>query len=86
LLLQDDEKGHVIIGEAALHLALANREINVVSLIAELGCMAVDISSDARLIELSEARRCLKGLITPVHANQPMPFLRTFAGLNEEKN
>lgn len=49
MLLQDDGNGHVIIGEAALHLALAKKEISVISLIAELGYMAADKCSDERL-------------------------------------
>lgn len=40
MLIQDDEKGHVIIGEAALSLALGEREISVASLLSELGLMA----------------------------------------------
>ena len=53
MLFQDDSKGHVIIGEAALHLALAKKEISVISLIAELGHMAADKCSDERLYEIS---------------------------------
>ena len=35
--IQHDDKGHVIIGEAALSLALAEREISVLSLIPSAG-------------------------------------------------
>ncbi|MEN4605421.1 hypothetical protein ABEG90_22775 [Pantoea agglomerans] len=31
MLTQDDGKGHVIIDEAALHLALAEKEVKVIS-------------------------------------------------------
>lgn len=70
VLLQNDEKGHVIIGEAALHLALTNMEINVSSLLAELKRMAAAQNSDARLSEISEARNWLKGFITQGQAEQ----------------
>ncbi|WP_336750088.1 hypothetical protein [Pantoea vagans] len=86
MLIQDDEKGHVIIGEAALHLALAEKEINVISLIAELGRMAAGVSCDKRLGDISEARSWLKKYANPGCAEQPVPYLRTLAGLNEEKH
>ncbi|MCX3311004.1 hypothetical protein ORN12_18765 [Pantoea vagans] len=86
MLIQDDEKGHVIIGEAALHLALAEKEINVISLIAELGHMAAKASCDERLSDISEARSRLKKFINPGFAAQPVPYLQTLAGLNEEKH
>jgi hypothetical protein len=84
VLLQDDEKGHVIIGEAALHLALAKKEISVLTLIAELRRMAVDVKSDGRRVQLTEARKWLQGFIVPGRAKQPMPYLQVLAGLNEE--
>ena len=86
MLIQDDEKGHVIIGEAALHLALAEKEINVISLIAELGHMAANESCDERLGDISGARSWLKKYANPETAVQPVPFLQTLAGLNEEKH
>jgi hypothetical protein len=86
VLIQDDVKGHVIIGEAALHLALAEKEINVISLIAELGRMAADVSCDERFGNISEARSWLKKYAKPRPAEQPVPFLQTLAGLNEEKH
>lgn len=86
MLLQDDGNGHVIIGESALHLALAKKEISVISLIAELGYVAADKCSDERLAEISEARSWLKSLITPDRAEHSEPYLHTLAGLNEEKN
>lgn len=86
MLIQDDEKGHVIIGEAALHLALAEKEINVISLIAELDHMAVNVSCDERLSNISDARSWLKKHANPEPAQQRVPFLQTLAGLNEEKH
>jgi len=86
VLIQDDEKGHVIIGEAALHLALAEKEINVISLIAELGHMAANESCNIRLGDISEASRWLMKFANPVPTEQPVPFLQTLAGLNEDKH
>jgi len=86
VLIQDDEKGHVIIGEAALHLALAEKEINVISLIGELGHMAANATCDKRLSDISEARSWLKKYANLEHTEQSVPFLQTLAGLNEEKH
>lgn len=86
MLLQDDGNGHVIIGEAALHLALVKKEISVISLTAELGYIAADKCSDERLAEISEARSWMKRSVTPDRTEQSEPYLRTLAGLNEEKN
>lgn len=86
VLIQDDEKDHVIIGEAALHLALAEKEINVISLLAELGDMAANVSCDKRLGDISEARNWLKKYANPGRTEQHVPFLRAPAGLNEEKH
>ena len=86
MLIQDDEKGHVIIGEAALHLALAEKEINVISLIAELGHMAANASCDERFRDINEVRNWLKEYANPGTAEQPVPFLQILAGLNEVKH
>ncbi|MEB6537105.1 hypothetical protein MXM51_21595 [Pantoea stewartii] len=86
MLLQNDEKGHVIIGEAALHLALADREINVSSLLNELRLMTTDHCSDDRRSRISEARSWLRAFITPGATMQTVHYLQTLAGLNEEKN
>lgn len=86
MLIQDDEKGHVIIGEAALHLALAKKEINVISLIAELGHMAANETCEKRSEDIFKARSWLNQYANPGTAGQPVPFLQTLAGLNEEKH
>lgn len=86
MLLQDDAKGRVMIGEAVLRLALAGKEITVVSLVAELRRMAGDGSSADRQAELSAAVRWLQGYITAGHAEKPMPRLKMPAGLNVKKN
>jgi hypothetical protein len=81
-----DGKGHVIIGEAALSLALGEKEISVHSLISELGRMAKAGGSDNRLTEISEARSWLKSFNEPEQAVRYLPYLQTFADLNDEKN
>ncbi|MBK0123967.1 hypothetical protein IAE30_09435 [Pantoea sp. S61] len=81
-----DGKGHVIIGEAALSLALGEKEISVQSLIAELGSMAQAGGSDKRLTEISEARTWLKSFHEPDQAVRYLPYLQTSADLNDEKN
>ena len=82
--IQHDGKGHVIIGEAALSLALGEREISVHSLISQLGHMAEAGGSDSRLTEISEARSWLKSFHEPEQAVRHVPYLQTLAGLNDE--
>jgi hypothetical protein len=86
LSIQHDGKGYVIIGEAALSLALGEKEISVHSLIVELGNMAEAGGSDNRLTEISEARSWLKSFHEPEQAVRRVPYLQTLAGLNDEKN
>ena len=86
MLFQDDEKGHVIIGEAALSLALSEKEINVFSLITELGYMAKADNSSTRHAQIIEACNWLKNVSVTETGHQHMPHLQTLAGLNEEKN
>jgi len=86
LSIQHDGKGHVIIGEAALSLALGEREISIHSLIAELGHMANAGGSDNRLTEISEARSWLESFHEPAEAVRQVPYLQTLAGLNDGKN
>jgi len=57
----DDEKGHIIIGEAAVSMAVAGLDITAEFLINELGVMAEGDVSDARLEEIFDARRWLQG-------------------------
>ncbi|WP_376748126.1 hypothetical protein [Pantoea septica] len=60
VLFHNDEKGHAIIGEAVISLALGEKEISVETLIAELSRMAENETHAARLTAISEARRWLK--------------------------
>ncbi|QBR48570.1 hypothetical protein [Erwinia sp. QL-Z3] len=86
MLIQDDEKAHVIIGEAALRLALGEREISVASLLSELGLMAKAGGSPDRLAQIAEARRWLSSFSSPVGAWRKVPDLQTLAALNEKLN
>ncbi|HBV89498.1 hypothetical protein NIM72_05310 [Pantoea sp. B550] len=84
MLIQIDEKGHVIIGEAALSLALGEKEISIASLFTQLGFMAKSESNPDRLTQISEARRWLSSFKSPSVAQQQVPYLQTLAALNEE--
>ena len=86
MLIQNDEKGHVIIGEAALTLALGEKEISIASLFTQLGFMAKSESNTDRLTQISEARSWLSSFKSPSLAQQQVPYLQTLAGLNEELN
>jgi len=86
VLFLNDEKGHVIIGEAALSLALGEKEISIASLFTQLGFMAKSESSAERLTQISEARSWLSSFTSPSVAQQQVPYLQTLVGLNEELN
>jgi hypothetical protein len=86
VLIQEDEIGHVIIGEAALSLALGEREISVASLLSELGLMAKAGGSPDRLAQIAEARHWLSSFSSPVGAWRKVQYLQTLAGLNEKMN
>lgn len=86
MLFQNDEKGHVIIGEAALSLALGEKEISVATLFTELGHMAKSERNADRLTQITGARNWLRSFESPTLAQQQVPYLQTLAGLNEELN
>ena len=83
---QHDGKGYVIIGEAALSIALGQRVVSVQSLIDELDLMANAGGSNARLSDISEAVSWLKSFEEPDRAVRNVPCLQTLAGLNDETN
>ena len=60
MFCHDDDKGHVIIGQAAISLAMSGQEISVQSLIRELSLMAETEQSDRKLEEIFDARRWLQ--------------------------
>ncbi|TPD95645.1 hypothetical protein FJP68_02555 [Pantoea vagans] len=86
MLIQNDEKGHVIIGEAALSLALGEKKISIASLFTQLGLMAKSENNADRLEKIDKARNWLSSFTSPAVAQQQVPYLRTLAGLNEELN
>ena len=86
MLFQNDEKGHVIIGEAALSLALGEKEISIATLFTQLGYMAKSESNANRLAQITEARNWLSSFTSPTAALEQVPYLQTLAGLNEELN
>lgn len=63
MLFHDEEQGHIIIGEAVINLAVSQKEININSLIIELGSMAEGDASDNRLAQIADARRWLKAFV-----------------------
>jgi len=63
VLFHDEEQGHIIIGEAVINLAVSQKEINIHSLIIELGTMAEGDASDNRLAQIADAGRWLKAFV-----------------------
>ncbi|WP_156138078.1 hypothetical protein [Pantoea rodasii] len=57
MFYHDDEKGHIIIGEAAVSLAIAGQDITAESLIKEFAAIAEADVSDEKLAEIFDARR-----------------------------
>lgn len=82
---QNDGKGYVIIGEAALSIALGQRVVNVQSLIDELDHMANAGGSNSRLSDISEAVSWLQSFEEPDRAVRNVPYLQSLAGLNDER-
>jgi len=82
VLFQNHEKGHAIIGEAALSLALCEKEISIASLFAQLGRMAKSENSTLRLQQIYKARDWLMSFDSPEVAEKQVPYLQTLAGLN----
>jgi len=78
VLFHDEEQGHIIIGEAVFNLATSQKEINIDSLITELGTMAEYDVSDYRLAQIAEARRWLKSFVNTSPRNREE--LRWLAG------
>lgn len=84
LSIQLDEKGYVIIGEAALALALREQNIDVLSLINELNSMAEFSLNDERLYSISEARSWLIGLNVIGEEAEAVPYIKTLTSLNDK--
>jgi len=79
-----DEKGYVIIGEAALSLALKDLDITVPSIIRELTRMAEGSISDERIYSISKARNWL--IQATERDVESVPYVKTILGLNGEKS
>lgn len=86
MFIQDNEKDHVIIGEAALSLALSEREISVASLLSELGKMAKAGGTTERLNKIADAQRWLGNFSSHGVDTDRVPYLQILAGLNERLN
>ena len=82
---RDEERVPVIMGEAALYLALIEREIDVSSLMEQLKSMATGSCSDDRLCKIFEAISWLKKFTSTGFKKQPMSYLRILNSLNEDK-
>ncbi|WP_058973859.1 hypothetical protein [Type-D symbiont of Plautia stali] len=57
----DYDQNQMIIGEAAVHLAMNNADITVGSLIRELAEMAAAEKNPARCVQIRGAKRWLRG-------------------------
>ena len=84
MLFHNDEKGHAIIGEAVISLALGEKEISLDTLIAELGLMAETETRARRLTEISEARRWLQGYQHHDTRHQSEPHWQIRADRNDD--
>jgi len=84
VLFRNDEKGHAVIGEAVISLALGEKEVSVETLIAELGLMAETETRAAKLAEISEARRWLQGYQHYDTRNQSELHWLTVAGQDDD--
>ena len=86
MLFHNDDKGHIIIGEAALSLALSKKEISIATLLTELGYMERSTGNTGRLTQITAATSWLRSFDSPQSAEKHVPYLQTLAGLNEGLN
>jgi len=82
MLIHNQENEHAIIGEAAMSLALAEREISVASLFAELSYMAECGTTPGRLEEISAAIVWLMCYGTSGISVTRIPYEQIRSGLN----
>ncbi|SFN06983.1 hypothetical protein SAMN05216516_102198 [Izhakiella capsodis] len=71
MFFHDDESGQTLIGEAALSLALSDKDISVDTLLAQLRLFAENEISDLRLIQISDATHWLRCFRQPGQRNPP---------------
>ncbi|MFJ5162171.1 hypothetical protein ACIP6T_23650 [Pantoea sp. NPDC088449] len=62
-------ENQLIIGEAAIHLALNNADITVDTLVRELAGMAAAEENPARCVQIREAKRWVRGFM-PASGNR----------------
>ena len=88
MLFYDKRKGHIIIGQAIINLAACRKEININSLITELGDMAECDVSDDRVALIADTRCWLKSLInTPGRNHKELSWFEAYAYLHpKDKN
>lgn len=84
MVKQNDNSGNVIIGEAALSLAIEEKDINVSSLFNQLSHMARKENSVRRLLLINEARSLLVSFDPPEQVLTQIPYLQKLAELNED--
>lgn len=82
--IQHDAKGYVIIGEAALSLALKEQNIEVNSLINELRSMAKSSVSDERRYSIFESINWLVNVKFTGKDVESVPYIKTITSLNDE--
>ncbi|MGX9741587.1 hypothetical protein [Pseudocitrobacter corydidari] len=75
--IQHDEKGQVVIGEAALALALSEKEISVNSLITQLSRMEMGCVTNDRIQSIANARDWLKSFEHPQDVAACLPYLNS---------
>lgn len=75
--IQHAEKGQVIIGEAALALALSEEEISLNALIMQLSRMEAGCVTDERIQSIVKARNWLMSLEHPQEAAACLPYLNS---------
>ncbi|MFC3190498.1 hypothetical protein ACFSKS_09115 [Pseudocitrobacter faecalis] len=77
LSIQHDEKGQVVIGEAALALALSEKEISLNTLIMQLSRMEAGCVTDERIQSIVKARNWLMSFEHPQEAAACLPYLNS---------
>ena len=75
--IQHDEKGQVVIGEAALALALSEKEISLSTLIMQLSRMEAGCVTDERIQSIVKARNWLMSFEHPQEAAACLPYLNS---------
>lgn len=84
MVKQNDNSGNVIIGEAALSLAIEEKDINITSIFNQLSLMASNTTSGPRLARINEARNLLLSFDTRELSVLQQPLLRKLSDLNDE--